>query len=168
MKRFKNDQTALSNSQYRILENLWLSFVQSEREKERMEPINLAHRRTKCNCGKSRMSHWPSSCHSAADQLCCLLGRSHPHRQYLTDCWLSSLFQKLASEGTEKIEAMITLVRNSCPVLQALVKCPQRRAEECIGSTATQSASQRSPTTTPPASATAGSIVKSAQCIVWW
>ena len=26
MNRFKNDQTALSNSQYRILENSWLSF----------------------------------------------------------------------------------------------------------------------------------------------
>jgi hypothetical protein len=130
MNHFKNDQTALSNSQYRILENSWLSFVQSEREKESMEPIKLAHQQTKCNCGKSRMSypHWPPSCHSeAVDQLCCLLGQSYPHRQYLADCWLSSLFRKLASEGTEKIEATITLVRNSCPVLQSAGEVPTEK-----------------------------------------
>jgi hypothetical protein len=45
MQRFENDRSAgaeLSDGQYHILENLWLSYVQSEREKEGMEPIDLA------------------------------------------------------------------------------------------------------------------------------
>ena len=44
----------------------------------------------------------------AVDQLCCLLGRSYPHR----------------SEGTEEIEVMIALVQSSCPVLQSASEVP--------------------------------------------
>jgi hypothetical protein len=60
---------------------------------------------------------WPPSCHSeAVDQLRCLLGRSYPHRQYLAHCWLTSLFRKLAVEGTDEIQTMITLVQKNCPL----------------------------------------------------
>ena len=97
MQRVENDRSVeaeLSDGQYRVLENSWISYVQSEREKEGMKLIDLAHRRTKCDCGKSRTSypHWPPSCRSeAVDQLCCLLGRSYPHREYLAKCWLTSI-----------------------------------------------------------------------------
>jgi hypothetical protein len=169
MQHFENDRSAgaeLSDGQYRILENSWLSYVQSEREKEGMEPIDLAHWRTKCNCGRSRMSysHWPPSCHSEAfDQLYCLPGRSYPHREYLADCWLTSLFRKLALEGTEETESMITLVQNSCPVLQSAGEVPTAKGRRMHRI----AASRRSPTTTATASVTADSIVKSAQYIVW-
>ena len=131
-----------------------------------MEPIDLAHGRTKCDCGKSRTSypHWPPSCRSeAVDQLCCLLGRSYPHREYLADCWLTSLFRKLALEGTEETEAMITLVQNSCPVLQSAGEVPTAKGRRMHRI----AASRRSPTTTATAAVTADSIVKSAQYIVW-
>ncbi|KAN0067860.1 hypothetical protein V8E54_014107, partial [Elaphomyces granulatus] len=116
-----NDQ--ISDGQYRAMEQSWLSDVQGEREKEGMEhPAD-----TKCNCGKSRTSypHRPPSCHSeAVDQLRCLLGRSYPHRQYLAHCWLTSLFRKLALEGTEEIATMITLVQKNCPALQSAGELP--------------------------------------------
>jgi hypothetical protein len=60
MQRVENDRSVeaeLSDGQYRVLENSWISYVQSEREKEGMELIDLAHRRTKYDCGKSRRTH---------------------------------------------------------------------------------------------------------------
>jgi hypothetical protein len=133
MQRVENDRSVeaeLSDGQYRVLENSWISYVQREREKEGMKLIDLAHRRTKCDCGKSRTSypHWPPSYRSeAVDQLCCLLGRSYPHRESLAKCWLTSLFRRLALEGTEETEAMITLVQNSCPVLRSAGEMPRAK-----------------------------------------
>ncbi|KAN0067277.1 hypothetical protein V8E54_014540 [Elaphomyces granulatus] len=125
-----NDQ--ISDGQYRAMEQSWLSYVHGEREKEGMPRYG-----SKCNCGKSRTSypHWPPSCHSeAVDQLRCLLGRSYPHRQYLAHCWLTSLFRKLAVEGTDEIQTMITLVQKICPALQSAGELPDMSAQRHKGS----------------------------------
>ena len=83
-----------------------------------------------CDCDKSMTSypHWPPTCQSeAVDQLHCLVGQSHPHRQYLAHTWMAFLLGK-ATDGTEDDIKIISLVRNSCPVLlQSENDTPKRR-----------------------------------------
>ncbi|KAN0077781.1 hypothetical protein V8E54_006085 [Elaphomyces granulatus] len=58
--------------------------------------------------------HWPPSTYEeAVAQLRSLIGESFPHRMYLADCWLTSLYMKLAA-GSEGVEKMISLVQQSC------------------------------------------------------
>ena len=66
-----------------------------------------------CDCGKSMTSypHWPPTCQSeAVDQLHCLVGQSYAHT------WMAFLLGK-ATDGTKDDIEIISLVRNSCPVL---------------------------------------------------
>jgi len=52
-----------------------------------------------------------------------LIGESFPHRLYLADCWLTSLYVKLAT-GSDGIENIISLIQDNC---QSLHKSPKRQ-----------------------------------------
>jgi hypothetical protein len=52
----------------------------------------------------------------------------------LAHCWLTSLFRKLAVEGTDEIQTMITLVQKNCPALQSAGELPDRSAQRYKGS----------------------------------
>ncbi|KAN0069184.1 hypothetical protein V8E54_012813 [Elaphomyces granulatus] len=80
----------------------WLAYVRGEREEAGMEQ-SLPHL-TRCSCGKSRTSypHWPPTTHGEAmAQLRCLTGTSYPHRLYLADCWITSLYREQAQSWTD-------------------------------------------------------------------
>ena len=107
----------LPRESFRHLRQSWLAFVDVERKKDGIG-WDLPRGRY-CDCGKSMTSypHWPPTCQSeAVDQLHCLVGQSYPHRQYLAQTWMSFLLGK-ATDGTKDDNEIISLVRNSCPVL---------------------------------------------------
>jgi hypothetical protein len=71
----------LSRREFNNVKKSWLTYVQSEREKQGKESYVRLGR---C-CGKSESSypHWPPTCQAEAlDQLQCLLGRSYPSVGY--------------------------------------------------------------------------------------
>jgi hypothetical protein len=59
----------------------------------------------------------------AIAQLNCLIGESFPHRLYLADCWLTSLYVKLATDS-DGIENIISLIQEN---YQSLHKSPKRQ-----------------------------------------
>jgi len=80
----------------------------------------------RCSCNKSLTSypHWPPTTYDEAmAQLNCLIGESYPHRIYLAECWVTSLYVKMAT-GSEGIEHIISLIEETC---QSLNKSPKQR-----------------------------------------
>ena len=115
----------LPRESFQHLRESWIAYVNVERKKDGMGWDLPKGRR--CDCGKSRTSypHWPPTSQTEAiDQLKCLLGQSYPHRQYLAHCWMVFLL----TDDTEKHKKTISLVHNSCPVLQLSEnETPKRR-----------------------------------------
>ena len=107
----------LSSDEMVTLTKSWLAYVRNEREEAGMKR-RLPHS-TCCSCGKSRTSypHWPPTTHGEAiAQLRCLIGTSYPHRLYLADCWISSIYREQAQSwpNIAVSEAVVSLVRNAC------------------------------------------------------
>jgi len=115
----------LPRESFRVLRQSWLEYVDMERKKDG-NGWDLPRGRY-CACDKSMTSypHWPPTCQSeAVDQLHCLVWQSYPHRQCLAHTWMAFLLGKATDDDTE----IISLVRNSCPVLlQSENDTPKRR-----------------------------------------
>jgi hypothetical protein len=139
----------LSRRDFNNVKKSWLTYVQSEREKQTEDSyVRLGSGRC---CGKSQSSypHWPpTGQQEALDQLQCLLGRSYPHRDYLAECWLSNLFGQLlpvegrgpGSKTAGDLKRTISLIQKSCPALLRLDRQiadeatkPKRRRMDCEG-----------------------------------
>ena len=107
----------LSSEETLTLRTSWLAYVHEEREEVGMKQ-SLPHL-NRCSCGKSRTSypHWPPTTHGEAmAQLRCLTGTSYPHRMYLADCWITSIYRKRAESwaDTAASDALVDLVGKAC------------------------------------------------------
>jgi hypothetical protein len=114
----------LVGEKFHDLKKAWLQYVHEEKEKQgEVGPLPKARR---CRCDKSLTSypHWPPTTYEEAiAQLNCLIGESYPHRPYLADCWITSLYGKMA-KGSEGIEDLISLIEENC---QSFNKNPKRQ-----------------------------------------
>ena len=107
----------LSAADLHTLTTAWLNYVHDEREDAGME--RHLSRSTRCLCGKSNTSypHWPPTIHrEAIAQLECLTSCSFPHRLYLADCWITTLYRQEARNWTDtaEVEGLISLVESAC------------------------------------------------------
>jgi hypothetical protein len=97
--------------------------VHEEKEKEGELPYLPKARRCRCDKSLTSFPHWPPTTYEEAiAQLNCLIGESFPHRLYLADCWMTSLYLKLA-KGSDGIEKIISMIQDNC---QSLDKSPKR------------------------------------------
>ncbi|KAN0086376.1 hypothetical protein V8E54_000064 [Elaphomyces granulatus] len=111
---FKTMSQKLVGEKFHVVKKAWLQYVHEEKEKQgEVGPLPKARR---CRCDKSLTSypHWPPTTYEEAiAQLNCLIGESYPHRPYLADCWITSLYGKMA-KGSEGIEDLISLIEENC------------------------------------------------------
>ena len=121
---FKKMSQKLAAENFHVLKKAWLQYVHEEKEKQ--SEVGYLPKARRCSCNKSLTSypHWPPTTYDEAmAQLNCLIGESYPHRIYLAECWVTSLYVKMAT-GSEGIEHIISLIEETC---QSLNKSPKQR-----------------------------------------
>ena len=113
----------LASEDFQVLKKAWLQYVHEEKEKEGELPYLPKARRCRCDKSLTSFPHWPPTTYEEAiAQLNCLIGESFPHRLYLADCWMTSLYLKLA-KGLDGIEKIISMIQDN---FQSLDKSPNR------------------------------------------